>query len=71
MMRTWIRGISRTLAALGVFAWAGSYLYAQAAQKSAPAPPPDSGGFFGEYILALCAVGVILFAVCTPSNKAI
>ena len=71
MTRTLIRGLSRTLALLGTFACGVSYLYAQAAQKSAPAPPPDSGSFIGEYVLALCAVGVVLFAVCSPSNKAI
>ena len=71
MTRTLIRGISRTFAALGTFACGASYLYAQAAQKKAATPPPETGGGFGEYVLALCAVGVVLFAVCAPSSKAV
>ena len=40
------------------------------AAKGAAAQAADSGGFVGEFVLALCVVGLILWAVCAPSHKA-
>ncbi len=70
MMRTTIRYVTRTLAALGTFGCGASQALAQVVKKGASAPPADSGTSLGEYVLALCAVGIVLFVVCAPSHKA-
>ena len=73
MIRTLTRRLCRWLAAPAAFACSAASIYAQATQKGAKgaaAPPADSAGNIGQYVLALCAVGLILWVVCAPSHKA-
>jgi hypothetical protein len=65
-----LRTLIRSLAVAVAFACCAANAYAQAAQKGAAAQAADSGPFVGEFVLAVCAVGLILWAVCAPSGKA-
>ena len=70
MIRTMTRRAARWLAAVGALAYSATSLYAQKTSPKAT-PPPEASAFVGEFILALCAVGLILYAVCAPSDKAV
>ena len=73
MIRTLTRRLCRWLAAPAAFACCAASIYAQAAQKGAKgaaAQAAESGAFVGEFVLALCAVGLVLWVVCAPSHKA-
>jgi hypothetical protein len=69
VIRTLTRRVGPWLGALAVLVGNATCLYAQKASPKA-APPPESGGFIGEFILAFVAVGLVLYAVCAPSDKA-
>jgi hypothetical protein len=70
VIRTLTRRVFCWLAAPAALACCAASVYAQAGKKGAPTPAADSGGFFGEFVLAFCAVGFILWAVCAPSHRA-
>jgi hypothetical protein len=68
VIRTLTGQVYRWLAAPAALVCCSSSVCAQPAQKGA-AQAADSGGFVGEFVLALFAVGLILWAVCAPSHK--
>jgi hypothetical protein len=73
MIRTLTRRLCRWLTVPAAFACCAASAYAQAAQKGAKGAATqaaESGPFVGEFVLALCAVGLILWVVCAPSHKA-
>jgi hypothetical protein len=65
-----LRTLIRCLAAPVAFICCAANAYAQGTQKGAAAQAADSGPFVGEFVLAVCAVGLIIWAVCAPSGKA-
>jgi hypothetical protein len=69
VIRTLTRRVAPWLGPLATLVCSATSLYAQKASPKA-APPPESSGFIGEFILAFCAVGLVLYAVCAPSDKA-